>query len=964
MHNFCKPGHAKNLWQQILSHWSHRDRPAGQRFLGSVQISQTETNEVLDVVSNNLRQISKITYDNLHERFNEREKNWLKILTFALSEYAYYYSSQDVGFWEGFCQRLNLCYTPSQEDALRQVVGEGFDLLGIVKAKGGYRYVSTLWLQSGIPHRNINHFAELVEKFSDEYGWWEIAHASAEDISQELLGFCQEKHREWGTLINFLKSSCSEQNEVEPLSGQLVQGIAFVAQAIEHQGVSAEVLKNEQEREKLLRNYYLPQSFFLRNWETLIQVLTPKENSPKNSQKIRSRRSQPLSLVLDIFDSLNIQLVLPEQSLWKSEWQCLGGTFCKIPEARWEGNISTSGEVTICTEPVNVRTVEEEWIWQLLDHQGNCLLEWKLEGIASDFPCLIFDAWTGDRIPLDSDNSTSTIGVSKEIICFTPQNVYLDFGNEIEIIDSCVPSSLSGWQGQQLRLTAKESSIHLIGKRGKGNHTFKTILWKPCSDQQPCLRGLKLKGKKSIYLEIPTFWYPPSEEELSLKVSIENITHKTTLITTNEVVQSNKTWQAIPLNRWITEPGKYEARFWNQSHHWSYQFEIQADYQIVDSTEITKIRIIHDQKLIENLPISTNDANRFWSEELKIEGLSPLEAIGLSLWDDQETVVSQAQADERGLLHISLATFYDLLCRDSNRYSLDLQRLGQQPQRLIEMAAAHPEITRTWHHQAVQLSGLLPDTLYSLSCWNLLLPENSPVKIKNIPIVFSPTDTISVSLLELPPGIYHIQLLGARKPKNLGWWCGSSQNDLPNKALKNDRLEDYCYTILGNESVDDFVKAAAHFNYDLDLLKIAIRSLKKVRCYLPEWLPSHDLLEKLQALVKKIEEDKSGSAEVFQPIPTENNQNTQKTWLLIKVNNSSKFKKTCQRIRKIFVEKRLRKSDVSQTPHIPRQISGILLLEFNNENIIDCCINELRSISTIQSIQALTFNEAQTYLRA
>lgn len=39
-----------------------------------------------------------------------------------------------------------------------------------------------------------------------------------------------------------------------------------------------------------------------------------------------------------------------------------------------------------------------------VDHQNNCLNEWKFESVASDLPCLIFDAWTGDRLNLDSAN--------------------------------------------------------------------------------------------------------------------------------------------------------------------------------------------------------------------------------------------------------------------------------------------------------------------------------------------------------------------------------------------------------------------------------------------------------------------------------------------------------------------------------------------------------------------------------
>ncbi len=34
--DLSKPGHTKYLWEKILSHWLHRDRPAEQKFLGSI----------------------------------------------------------------------------------------------------------------------------------------------------------------------------------------------------------------------------------------------------------------------------------------------------------------------------------------------------------------------------------------------------------------------------------------------------------------------------------------------------------------------------------------------------------------------------------------------------------------------------------------------------------------------------------------------------------------------------------------------------------------------------------------------------------------------------------------------------------------------------------------------------------------------------------------------------------------
>ena len=57
------------------------------------------------------------------------------------------------------------------------------------------------------------------------------------------------------------------------------------------------------------------------------KTLTPKKHQPGTSSAIVSQRKKPLSLVLDVADSLNIQLYLPEQGLWKPEWSKLPGTF-------------------------------------------------------------------------------------------------------------------------------------------------------------------------------------------------------------------------------------------------------------------------------------------------------------------------------------------------------------------------------------------------------------------------------------------------------------------------------------------------------------------------------------------------------------------------------------------------------------------------------------------------------------
>ncbi len=759
---------------------------------------------------------------------------------------------------------------------------------------------------------------------------------------------------------NFLKASCSqkEKEEVEFISGQLLQGIATVAVELERQGTLPEELKNDNEREQLLGNYYLPNNFFLRNWDSLIQVLTPKQRRQGSSRRIISRRQKPLSLVLDVADSLNMQLVLPEQNLWKKGWERLAGTFCKIPEPYWEGTIPTSPELIISEQVVNIETVSELWKWQLLDHRGNCLIEWKLEGVTNDLPCLIFDAWTGARLNLDPANPN--IRGTKEIICFTPRGTQLNFGNGIEITDSCVPSSLIGWQGQQLILTNNESSINLYSH---DTTVPRLVSWTLLSDEQPILKGLQLKGKKSVYIEIPSFWHPPVNGEISLNISIEDFTHQKIIINTTETIQASDKWGEIPLNKWIKEPGKYEARFWNQSYRWSYQFEVKSNYQITSKPDVHNLNITGaNQSKLDKLPIPYNCADKFWAEEIKIKGFFPLEIINLSLSDKQETVFSQCQADSLGNLHINLAAYYDLLSTDSNYYALDYQRLGRETQRLIEMEIAPLVISCTWSNQAVHLSGLLSEEIYTLSCWNLLLPDNPLLEIK-IPLILLNEDTITVPL-EVPPGIYHIKLLGRKLQHNLGWWCGSNQYDLPEEVLENDDFQDYCYTILGNERVNDFIKAANKFDYDSYFLETAVNSLTNLPCHFPEWLKINSLIEKLQALVKNLKVEVKTS--IHKPeVETSNTNNiatNQKKWFLIRLTKPKKRDLIIKQIKIIIERDNLQKI---LNIHIPKQTYyyDIFLLECQTANPINTYINYLE-IGNIQKPESLTFSVAQQILKA
>ncbi len=229
----------------------------------------------------------------------------------------------------------------------------------------------------------------------------------------------------------------------------------------------------------------------------------------------------------------------------------------------------------------------------------------------------------------------------------------------------------------------------------------------------------------------------------------------------------------------------------------------------------------------------------------------PLEEIILFLSNDNEKIPYQLQADALGVLVISLVFLYNLLL-SSSWYALDEQRLGCEPQRLMEMQMLSENVSWTWTSKSVCLSGLLPDELYSLSCWNLLLPDRESQEIK-IPLIEQGVTACEVSL-DLPTGIYYIQLLfGQNLSKNLGWWCESGPYDIPEAIDGDEARENYCYTILGNsESTEQFIAAVNQLklNFDIQQLQAGISSLESHHYHFPNWLSPEGLLRKLKGLLK------------------------------------------------------------------------------------------------------------------
>ncbi|KYC41678.1 chromosome partitioning protein ParA [Scytonema hofmannii PCC 7110] len=835
----------KQLWEEeILPHWTHRDRPVGQRFLGSVRVHRQTSDRVLDVVGQNLQKLNTVTYDSLKKNFYALEQDWLKVFTFATSEYAYYYSSDK--FWQGFCDRLDIDHNQRVEIALRQVVGEGINLLGLVRASGGYKYVSTLWLQSGVPEQNLNHFAQLVQEIADDFGWWELAHTPVEQLSQVLLSICEEKHPQWGTLINFLKASYSETTQTEPISGQLLQGIALVAQELERQKLSPQALENEEGREEILGHNYLPENFFLRNWDSLIKVLTPKPGVKRN-RGIIARRVQPLMMNLDISDSWNTQLVLPEQKLWKPEWRLLRETYCQIPQANWEETFPREGDLIIPELIIEVNREAEHWNCQLLNHNRQELMKWQYQGISSHLPCLIFDALTGEHLQLNLPNPS--ILAVEEIICYTPRNIQPTIADGIEIVDSCIPSSMKGWLGRQMRLTVPISSITLTLSE---TNQSQVITWQLVDNSEPVLTGLRLKGKKSIYLEPPTFWYPPINRVLALNVLIESFDKRVIVARSVENLSPSPRWAAVHLNQWINEPGHYEARFWFAQKRWSYQFEVRSRYQILENPGLKRSRIRNHLGIEQtNLPIKQDTVEKFWAEVIQIEELWPLEEVIFFLSNKNEKISYQLQADTLGILAIHVSVLHDLL-PPSDWYALDYQRLGYEPQRLLEMPTSIQNLSWVWDKQNIGITGLLPRKLYSLLCWNLLSPDRQPEEVQ-IPLVKQIEERILISL-NLPIGVYHIQLMsGQDLIKNLGWWSVNDQSNMSKVPLGEKSRENYWYAVLDNNvSPEKFIDTIKKLklNFNIEKIKLGISSLENQQYHFPNLLDSNFLLSKLKRLLE------------------------------------------------------------------------------------------------------------------
>jgi hypothetical protein len=687
--DLSKPATTKHIWGKVESHWDHKDLPPGQRFLGSVRIQKKATEEILDVVQQNLTRFDCITTYQLEQQFGTWDRTWVKILTFALSEYAYYDDGEH-GYWQGLCDRLEIELTQGTRKALQQVVWQGIEDLALVRSSKANRYVSSLWLQSGIPRQSLGHFADLLQNL--DYDWWDMAHADPVDLAQLLCDVCQQKYPQRGRLLTFLRSSCPEdhEEEVDPLSGNLLQGLATVAHELERRGESPEILRDENQRTRVLQNYSLPNTFFLRSWDSLINVLTPRKKK-HSRQAITSQRKKPLTLLLDITDSFDIQLVLPEQEIYRKEWKRLSAEYCTIPAGNWEGGINLeAGTIKIPELRQTITQAANQWSWQLKSHKDAVLLEWHHEGINPEQLCLIFDAETGEL------RSPQQLDLSSEIILFAPETVQRQYSDGLEIIDSFVPCSLAGWRGHWLQRTGTDASIKLT----QGNQE-QILSWQMTS-HQPQLQGVKLKDRQPKFLDTPTLWYPPLPIGKTLNLQVEDIDQRQTLTEPDQqiLLPPKDNWQAVDLRPWVTQPSTYSVRLWTTASQWSATFSVQAQFQLTAPPPQQDLDLLNRQKIsVPTKPIRCSTAADFWLEELTFKGLWPLETASFELTNGQETYRIIQSANHSGALSLALAPFRDAL-PEADRYALQ-QIIDSRCQNLIawnfpkiEGDGSHPKVVK------------------------------------------------------------------------------------------------------------------------------------------------------------------------------------------------------------------------------------------------------------------------------
>ncbi|NER79067.1 MAG: hypothetical protein F6K42_05705, partial [Leptolyngbya sp. SIO1D8] len=575
---------------------------------------------------------------------------------------------------------------------------------------------------------------------------------------------------------------------------------------------------------------------------SVAQVLTPKSSESK--QRLR-RQQRSLCLQLDI-ETLNTQLVLPEQQLWQKDWRDLRGTYCQIAEAHWEDVIPYEGDLEIPELTTVVNSPAPNWQWHLQNHLRNQILTWQLSGIDSQLPCLLFDAVTGEHIALKV--STPVLSGRISIACFLPKNWLLELGEDIEVLDSYLPSSIRGWRGQELEITTHQTSFSVSAPNSVSTTA---IIWQRSAGRKPILQGLKLRGKKSIYLGKPTLQHPPHTQNQTVNLLIESISQKRIVARQLEPIAASDRWSTIKLDDSIDTADTYEMKVWTETQEWSpYKFEVRSPHQLTEPPQPNPIQISHSVAVEsegECSRVQTSDG--FWADEIELKGLWPLEMLTFELISPPHATTYIAQANRNGELIFKVASFYGHMPQASH-YRLTYARLGLPNQTLLSLGQPSQQMAWELTPTFLRLANLATDAV--LACWNLLVPDLPDQEIA----------IAAAELAEIPlppsPGIYYLQLKTSEGATPLGWWCGSDQYALPT-ALQteelphHDDLENYCYALLGNESMDAFAAAVDKLSPELPLFKLesGLAALQNLPTNFSDWLDKDLLIIKVNLLVDK-----------------------------------------------------------------------------------------------------------------
>jgi hypothetical protein len=527
-------------------------------------------------------------------------------------------------------------------------------------------------------------------------------------------------------------------------------------------------------------------------------------------------------LRIDI-ESLEIQAIVPHQELWDREWESKRGEYCSIAIANWESNIPTLGALEIPELTIKIDSHESTWVCSLQDSNHQDLQKWEYPNITKELPCLVFDAFTGEHIKLNPEYLS--IDGHTEVFCFTPRDIEIDPSDEIEIIDRSVPCSLRGWRGYQLELIDSTAGISL-----KLANDIIFINWQLDSNSSPTLKGLRLTGRKTIYIDAPILSLPEDLIQSNSSLTIKNLSTQQILVEDRlDLLLNDLQQNLVMLDSWITSDGKYEVRVGD----WNKKIEVQSNYQLnLEELQQQKIRVLHKGQELNNLPIQVENITNFWSVNLELAGLWAFDRVKISLRNHSNREFSSiCIADRTGNLSISVAQFYDKLPK-SEFYELSYRSQGESAVGLLSTVKFKQNIEVEWSDRDLSISGLCRDRRYKLTYWNLLQPHTAAYDRE-----LQEVDSIIIPL-DIDTGIYYFQILDNNESTfDLGWWSNLKAQQPPEKILEDDCLADYWYTIIGNESPQDFLSAIASLSIDINrcYLKAAIANLNK-SVYFPEWL--------------------------------------------------------------------------------------------------------------------------------